>query len=151
MLKKTWLYSPFAQKKFERTTFRNAKNNRRKLRGELILPSKSVAPIRSCPVDHLLLRGRAEVARQAHNLEAVGSIPTPATNDFSGLSVTDGLFFCHTACVELCRASRRHGMRKSPEDERTLFEGKIPSFFYRPDPFRAAVSLCQTTYKLTIT
>ena len=40
------------------------------------------------------LRGRAEVARQAHNLEAVGSIPTPATNDFSGLSVTDGLFFC---------------------------------------------------------
>ena len=41
----------------------------------------------------MLLRGRAEVARQAHNLEAVGSIPTPATNDFSGLSVTDGLFF----------------------------------------------------------
>lgn len=39
------------------------------------------------------LRGRAEVARQAHNLEAVGSIPTPATNDFLGLSVTDGLFF----------------------------------------------------------
>ncbi len=53
MLKKTWLYSPFAQKKFERTTFRNAKNNRRKLRGELILPSKRVALIRSCPVDHL--------------------------------------------------------------------------------------------------
>ena len=52
MLKKTWLYSPFAQKKFERTTFRNAKNNRRKLRGELILPSKRVALIRSCPVDH---------------------------------------------------------------------------------------------------
>ncbi len=25
------------------------------------------------------MRGRAEVARQAHNLEAVGSIPTPAT------------------------------------------------------------------------
>ena len=40
-----------------------------------------------------LLRGRAEVARQAHNLEAVGSIPTPATNDFYRLSVTDGLFF----------------------------------------------------------
>ena len=93
MLKKTWLYSPFAQKKFERTTFRNAKNNRRKLRGELILPSKRVALIRSCPVDHLLLRGRAEVARQAHNLEAVGSIPTPATNDYYRLSVTDGLFF----------------------------------------------------------
>ena len=54
MLKKTWLYSPFAQKKFERTTFRNAKNNRRKMRGELILPSKRVALIRSCPVDHLL-------------------------------------------------------------------------------------------------
>ena len=29
----------------------------------------------------------------AHNLEAVGSIPTPATNDFYRLSVTDGLFF----------------------------------------------------------
>ena len=27
----------------------------------------------------LLLRGRAVVARQAHNLEVVGSIPTPAT------------------------------------------------------------------------
>ena len=40
-----------------------------------------------------ILRGRAEVARQAHNLEAVGSIPTPATNDFYRLSVTDGLFF----------------------------------------------------------
>lgn len=26
------------------------------------------------------LRGRAEVARQAHNLEASGSIPLPATN-----------------------------------------------------------------------
>ena len=39
------------------------------------------------------LRGRAEVARQAHNLEAVGSIPTPATKDFYRLSVTDGLFF----------------------------------------------------------
>lgn len=28
------------------------------------------------------LRGGAVVARQAHNLKAVGSIPTPATNDF---------------------------------------------------------------------
>ena len=27
----------------------------------------------------LILRGRAEVARQAHNLEVVGSNPTPAT------------------------------------------------------------------------
>ena len=26
------------------------------------------------------LQDRAEVARQAHNLEVVGSIPTPATN-----------------------------------------------------------------------
>ena len=41
------------------------------------------------------MRGRAEVARQAHNLEAVGSIPTPATNDFYRLSVTDGLFLPH--------------------------------------------------------
>ena len=29
-----------------------------------------------------LLRGGAVVARQAHNLKAVGSIPAPATNDF---------------------------------------------------------------------
>ena len=28
-------------------------------------------------------RGRAEVARQAHNLEAVGSNPSPATNSIS--------------------------------------------------------------------
>ena len=28
----------------------------------------------------ILLRGRAEVAHQAHNLEVVGSIPAPATN-----------------------------------------------------------------------
>ena len=31
------------------------------------------------------LRGGAVVARQAHNLKAVGSIPAPATNDFTGL------------------------------------------------------------------
>ena len=29
-----------------------------------------------------MLRGGAVVARQAHNLKAVGSIPAPATNDF---------------------------------------------------------------------
>ena len=28
------------------------------------------------------MRGGAVVARQAHNLKAVGSIPAPATNDF---------------------------------------------------------------------
>ena len=27
------------------------------------------------------MRGRAEVARKAHNLEVAGSIPAPATND----------------------------------------------------------------------
>ena len=31
-----------------------------------------------------LMRGGAVVARQAHNLKAVGSIPTPATNEISG-------------------------------------------------------------------
>ena len=40
----------------------------------------------------MLLRGRAEVARQAHNLEAVGSIPTPATNLI--LSRPFGRLFC---------------------------------------------------------
>ena len=32
-----------------------------------------------------MMRGGAVVARQAHNLKAVGSIPAPATNDFTGL------------------------------------------------------------------
>ena len=31
------------------------------------------------------LRGGAVVARQAHNLKAVGSIPAPATNEIQGL------------------------------------------------------------------
>ena len=39
-------------KKFEWTTFRNAKKNRRKKRGELILPSKRVAPVRLRALDH---------------------------------------------------------------------------------------------------
>lgn len=30
------------------------------------------------------MRDRAEVARQAHNLEVVGSIPTPATKNIAG-------------------------------------------------------------------
>ena len=34
------------------------------------------------------LRGRALVARQAHNLEVVGSIPAPATKEYSGLTAT---------------------------------------------------------------
>ena len=29
-----------------------------------------------------MMRGGAVVARQAHNLKAVGSIPAPATNDY---------------------------------------------------------------------
>ena len=74
----------------------------------------------------------------AHNLEAVGSIPTPATNDFSGLSVTDGLFF-------------RHGMRKSLEDERLLFEILFRLFFYSLDPFQTAVRLLLGYDNLTIT
>ena len=31
---------------------------------------------------NIILRDGAEVARQAHNLKVVGSIPTPATNFF---------------------------------------------------------------------
>ena len=38
------------------------------------------------------MRGGAVVARQAHNLKAVGSIPTPATNDFSGTCTRKFLF-----------------------------------------------------------
>ena len=38
------------------------------------------------------MRGGAVVARQAHNLKAVGSIPTPATNEISASHSTG--FFC---------------------------------------------------------
>ena len=38
------------------------------------------------------LRGGAVVARQAHNLKAVGSIPAPATNNYSASHLTG--FFC---------------------------------------------------------
>ena len=38
----------------------------------------------------IMLRGGAEVARQAHNLKAVGSIPAPAT---SNLQPVSGLAF----------------------------------------------------------
>ena len=40
-----------------------------------------------------LLRGGAEVARQAHNLKVVGSIPTPATIS-SRLFISPYLIFC---------------------------------------------------------
>lgn len=40
------------------------------------------------------LRGRAEVARQAHNLEVSGPIPLPATNEFSELVFAQVLFLC---------------------------------------------------------
>ena len=38
------------------------------------------------------LRGGAVVARQAHNLKAVGSIPAPATNDY--YNRLKSRFFC---------------------------------------------------------
>ena len=38
-----------------------------------------------------MLRGGAVVARQAHNLKAVGSIPTPATN-YNSSRHSDGFF-----------------------------------------------------------
>ena len=38
------------------------------------------------------LRGGAVVARQAHNLKAVGSIPAPATNEIAASQPTG--FFC---------------------------------------------------------
>ena len=50
-VQKKRFYSPFMLTKFEWTMFRIAKKQRRKKRGELILPSKRVAPVRSCSVD----------------------------------------------------------------------------------------------------
>ena len=41
-----------------------------------------------------LLRGGAVVARQAHNLKAVGSIPAPATNEIQELTIRKFLFLC---------------------------------------------------------
>ena len=67
-------------------------------------------------------------------MEAVGSIPTPATNDFYRLSVTDGLFLPHFR-----------------EDERLLFEILFRLFFYRLEPFQTAVRLLLGYDNLTIT
>ena len=58
-------------------------------------------------------------------MEAVGSIPTPATNDFYRLSVTDGLFLPHFRAHCVCRtvpcfATARDA--KSLYDERTIFK-----------------------------
>ena len=39
-----------------------------------------------------MMRGGAVVARQAHNLKAVGSIPAPATNDY--YNRLKSRFFC---------------------------------------------------------
>ena len=39
-----------------------------------------------------MLRGGAVVARQAHNLKAVGSIPAPATNEIQELTIRKFLF-----------------------------------------------------------
>ena len=41
----------------------------------------------------ILLRDRAEVARQAHNLKVIGSIPIPATNEIQELTIRKFLFF----------------------------------------------------------
>ena len=42
------------------------------------------------------MRGGAVVARQAHNLKAVGSIPAPATKKITPTSLVGFLFFCKT-------------------------------------------------------
>ncbi len=44
-------------------------------------------------VTETMLRGGAVVARQAHNLKAVGSIPAPATNEIQELTIRKFLFF----------------------------------------------------------
>ena len=44
-----------------------------------------------------MLRGGAEVARQAHNLKAVGSIPAPATITISA-SLRTGFFYLRIFC-----------------------------------------------------
>ena len=69
------------------------------------------------------LRGGAVVARQAHNLKAVGSIPAPATNEIQELTIRKFLFLC--------------------SDQRTcnfLSEEYVADFFYHRNPFPAAVS-----------
>ena len=73
----------------------------------------------------------------AHNLEAVGSIPTPATNDFSRLSVTDGLFFASFSRTLRVSDSAvlRHGTgcEKAPK-MRIIIQGKMECIFLPPGP-----------------
>ena len=46
------------------------------------------------------LRGGAVVARQAHNLKAVGSIPAPATKKITPTSLVGFLFACKTRWIK---------------------------------------------------
>ena len=71
----------------------------------------------------MTLRGGAVVARQAHNLKAVGSIPAPATNEIQELTIRKFLF-----------------LRSNSVSCNFLSEECVADFFYRRNPFPAAVS-----------
>ena len=70
-----------------------------------------------------IMRGRAVVAYQAHNLKVSGSIPLPATNEIQELTKCKFLF--------LCSNQRTYNF---------LSEECVADFFYRRNPFPAAVS-----------
>ena len=70
-----------------------------------------------------IMRGRAVVAYQAHNLKVSGSIPLPATNEIQELTIRKFLF-----------------LRSNSGICNFLSEECFADFFYRRDPFPAAVS-----------
>ena len=61
------------------------------------------------------LRGGAVVARQAHNLKAIGSIPIPATKKSQGLTDVSPFFMFKLRKLQLFKRRMRCGFLLPPE------------------------------------
>ena len=75
-----------------------------------------------------MLRGGAVVARQAHNLKAVGSIPAPATNNYSASHSTG--FFCAVKVLTTKGFAKELKFSKTLPGLRSLGEGVSFSLFF---------------------
>ena len=71
------------------------------------------------------LRGGAVVARQAHNLKAVGSIPAPATNDFYARQKWRAFLLCKS-CISKDLQLYKKNRKLSPEEKKTTKFNKNP-------------------------